>query len=474
MRKKAPRLVIAAPSSGSGKTLVTCGLLSALKKEGRRAAAFKCGPDYIDPMFHETVLGTPSKNLDTFFAGEELTRQLFLEDVSPADLSVVEGVMGLYDGLGGVTTRASTWDVARALEAPVILVVDGARSSVSVLALIRGFMDFMEDRRIRGVIFNRVSPMRYPALKTMTEERLGLAVCGYLPKLEGITMESRHLGLVMPQEIEGLKEQMDRLGQTCHETLDLELLEKIGAEAPALEERRERLFPDLHLQRETSPKGPVIAVARDPAFSFYYKDNLRLLEKLGARLIPFSPIKDEGVPGEADALLLGGGYPELHGGELAENVSMRHSIKTRIQSGMPCLAECGGFLYLLEELEDREGRGHRMAGFLPGKSRYTGKLSRFGYVTLTPAEDRKAAASAESGGLLVQGESIRGHEFHYMDTADTGEALLARKPVTGRSWTCGQMGEGFYAGFPHLYLYSCVEMAGRFVRKAEEYGNKRQ
>ena len=155
---------------------MTCGLLSALKKEGRRAAAFKCGPDYIDPMFHETVLGTPSKNLDTFFAGEELTRQLFLEDVSPADLSVVEGVMGLYDGLGGVTTRASTWDVARALEAPVILVVDGARSSVSVLALIRGFMDFMEDRRIRGVIFNRVSPMRYPALKTMTEERLGLAV----------------------------------------------------------------------------------------------------------------------------------------------------------------------------------------------------------------------------------------------------------------------------------------------------------
>ena len=247
MRKKAPRLVIAAPSSGSGKTLVTCGLLSALKKEGRRAAAFKCGPDYIDPMFHETVLGTPSKNLDTFFAGEELTRQLFLEDVSPADLSVVEGVMGLYDGLGGVTTRASTWDVARALEAPVILVVDGATSSVSVLALIRGFMDFMEDRRIRGVIFNRVSPMRYPALKTMTEERLGLAVCGYLPKLEGITMESRHLGLVMPQEIEGLKEQMDRLGQTCQETLDLELLEKIGAEAPALEKRRERLFPDLHL-----------------------------------------------------------------------------------------------------------------------------------------------------------------------------------------------------------------------------------
>ncbi len=465
MRKKAPRLVIAAPSSGSGKTLVTCGLLSALKKAGRRAAAFKCGPDYIDPMFHETVLGTPSKNLDTFFAGEELTRQLFLEDAAEADFSVVEGVMGLYDGLGGVTTQASTWDVARALEAPVILVVDGAKSSVSVLALIRGFMDFMGDRRIGGVIFNRVFPMRYPSLKTMTEERLGLAVCGYLPKLEGITMESRHLGLVMPQEIEGLKEQMDRLGQTCLETLDMGLLEKIGAEALPLEERRELLFPDLHLREGLSAKGPVIAVAKDSAFSFYYKDNLRLLEKLGVRLIPFSPMRDERVPEEADALLLGGGYPELHGGELAENGSMRSSIQGSLQAGMPCLAECGGFLYLLEELEDRQGRTHRMAGFLPGKSHDTGKLSRFGYVTLTPAKN---------GGLLEPGESIQGHEFHYMDTENPGEAFLAGKPVTGRSWTCGHMGDGFYAGFPHLYLYSCGKLAGRFVRKAEEYGNRRQ
>ena len=483
MRKKAPRLVIAAPSSGSGKTLVTCGLLSALKKAGRRAAAFKCGPDYIDPMFHETVLGTPSKNLDTFFAGEELTRQLFLEDAALADLSVVEGVMGLYDGLGGVTTQASTWDVARTLEAPVILVVDGAKSSVSVLALIRGFRDFMEEKRIRGVIFNRVSPMRYPSLKSMTEDRLGLSVCGYLPKLEGIVMESRHLGLVMPQEIEGLKEQMDRLGQTCLETLDLELREKIGAEAPPLEETRELLFPNLHLGEGASAKGPAIAVARDPAFSFYYKDNLRLLEKLGARLLPFSPMKDKRVPGEADALLRGGGYPELYGGELAENGSMRDSIQSSLQAGMPCLAECGGFLYLLEELEDREGRAHRMAGFLPGKSHYTGKLSRFGYVTLTLTEDGKAATSAESGrfpataehgGLLGPGESIQGHEFHYMDTEGTGEALLARKPVTGRSWTCGHIGEGFYAGFPHLYLYSSPKVAARFVRKAEEYGNKRQ
>ena len=459
MRRNVPRLVIAAPASGSGKTLVTCGILAAMKKAGRRAAAFKCGPDYIDPMFHETVLGTPSKNLDTFFAGQELTRQLFLEDAAQADLSIVEGVMGLYDGLGGCTTQASTWDVARTLEAPVILVVDGAKSSVSVLALIRGFADFMEDRRVRGVIFNRVSPMSYPVLKAMTEEQLGIAVCGYLPKMEEIHMESRHLGLVMPGEIRDMKEQMERLGQTCLETLDLDLLEKIGAEAPQME------AAEAWIPGRVSAGQPVIAVARDPAFTFYYKDNLRLLEKLGAVLIPFSPMKDSRIPEEADALLLGGGYPELHGGELEDNVSMRRSIQDRLGEGMPCIAECGGFLYLLEELEDRKGKPYQMAGVLEGRSHYTGKLSRFGYITLTP----------EGGGdLLKPEESIRGHEFHYMDTNGNGEDLLARKPITDRAWTCGHTSDIFYAGFPHLYFYSCVEAAGRFVRKAEEYGRKRQ
>ena len=426
MRRNVPRLVIAAPASGSGKTLVTCGILAAMEKAGRRAAAFKCGPDYIDPMFHETVLGTPSKNLDTFFAGQELTRQLFLEDAAQADLSIVEGVMGLYDGLGGCTTQASTWDVARTLEAPVILVVDGAKSSVSVLALIKGFADFMEDRRVRGVIFNRVSPMRYPVLKAMTED---------------------------------MKEQMERLGQTCLETLDLDLLEKIGAEAPQME------AAEAWILGRVSAGQPVISLARDPAFTFYYKDNLRLLEKLGAVLIPFSPMKDSRIPEEADALLLGGGYPELHGGELEDNVSMRRSIQDRLGEGMPCIAECGGFLYLLEELEDRKGKPYQMAGGLEGRSHYTGKLSRFGYITLTP----------EGGGdLLKPEESIRGHEFHYMDTNGNGEDLLARKPVTDRAWTCGHTSDIFYAGFPHLYFYSCVEAAGRFVRKAEEYGRKRQ
>lgn len=464
MRKtQAPRLVIAAPASGSGKTLLACGLLAALRQKKIQAAAFKCGPDYIDPMFHEAVLGIPSKNLDTFLAGRGRMRQLFLADAVRADVSVIEGVMGLYDGLGGVTKDASTWDVAAALEAPVILVVDAGKASVSVLALIRGFLAYAQQEggsRIRGVVFNRLSPGRYPALKALAEEELGVRVCGFLPRLDDVCMESRHLGLVMPGEIPGLRGQMERLGQQCLETLDIPLLLSIAGEAPALQEEPLPAFPRGRGVR------PVIAVARDEAFSFYYKDNLRLLEMLGAQLHPFSPLRDRQVPAEADALLLGGGYPELYGRELSENRPMRDSVQGAVAGGMPCLAECGGFLYLQEELEDRDGRAFEMAGALKGRSRYTGKLSRFGYVTLT-------APQAGETALLMPGESLRGHEFHYMDTDGNGTDLLAVRPVTGRSWPCGHMTDRFYGGFPHLYLWSHVETAARFVRKAEEYGRER-
>lgn len=455
MKRKAPRIVIAAPASGSGKTLLVCGILSALRQSGRETAAFKCGPDYIDPMFHEKVLGTPSKNLDTFFTGREQVRQLFLEDAGEKRMSVIEGVMGLFDGLAGVSEKASTWDVAEALDAPVILAVDASKSSLSMLALIRGFMDTAGEGRIRGVIFNRLSPSRYPALQELVRDRLGILPCGFLPKMKDIQVDSRHLGLVMPEEISDLEEQMEKLGSQCLRTLDLELLEKIADEASLMEEKSLYSF-----DRNQFKHKPVIAVARDQAFSFYYKDNLRLLEKLGARLVPFSPLRDKALPEEADGLLLGGGYPELHGEELEDNRQMRDSIRRAVTGGMPCIAECGGFLYLQEELTDRDGRSHAMAGVLQGKSRYTGRLSRFGYVTLTAEREGMAAKT---------GDSIRGHEFHYMDTDRNGEDYSAKKPVTGRTWRCGFAGETLYAGFPHLYLYSRIETAENFVRKAEQY-----
>lgn len=461
MKRKAPRLVIAAPASGSGKTLLTCGLLSALVQSGIKTAAFKCGPDYIDPMFHETVLGTPSKNLDTFFTDEEMTRQLFLEDAVRAEISVVEGVMGFYDGLGGISDQASTWNVAKAIQAPVIFVADASRSSLSVLAMIRGFMEFRKDSMIRGVIFNRMSPGRYPAIKKLTEESLGIRVCGYIPRLPEFHLESRHLGLVMPGELQDLKKQMARLGQQCRTTLDLSLLKNIAGSAPDLEEKK----IDFNIQRQEYVSKPVIAVAKDEAFSFYYKDNLRLLEKMGARLLPFSPLHDREVPEEADALLLGGGYPELYADALAGNCSMRRSVREHLLQGMPCMAECGGFLYLLQKLEDQEGSVYPMVGLYPGKSRYTGRLTRFGYVTVTA---RKGDA------LLKREERIRAHEFHYMDTDGNGKDLLAVKPVSERSWECGHLSGVSYAGFPHLYLYSCMGAAGRFTERAYEYGRRKQ
>ena len=298
----------------------------------------------------------------------------------------------------------------------------------------------------------------------MTEEELGIPVCGYLPKMEDMDLESRHLGLVMPGEIKKWKDKLKKLERQCLASLDLPLLEKIASIAPDMEEREIRI-PAANMPQKPLQKPPVIAVAKDAAFSFYYKDNLRLLEKLGAQLLEFSPLNDREIPREADALLLGGGYPELHGECLEENLPMRQSVKQALSSGMPCMAECGGFLYLQEEMEDPEGRHCKMAGFLPGKSFYKGRLSRFGYVSLTAQKD---------GAFAKEKESIRGHEFHYMDTDANGDAFQACKPITGRNWECGVTGESFYAGFPHLYLYSMPDFAGRFVRKAEEYGKNRR
>lgn len=469
--KNCPRILLAAPKSGSGKTFVTCALLAALKGRGKRAAAFKCGPDYIDPMFHETVLETSSKNLDTYFADESLTRYLFLEEIeeTKAEIAVIEGVMGYYDGLGGVSVKASAYEAAAVLDAPALLIVDAVGSSVSLCALIKGFLEFQRPSRIAGVILNRASAMFYPRLKELIEGETGLPVCGYLPVQKDISLESRHLGLVLPQELSRIQEDLQTLGERAAETLDLRRILKIAERAPALksgginetEKRVQALQAELDFREA---ERPVIAVARDKAFSFYYKDNLKLLEKLGAKLAVFSPLGDTKIPEEADALLLGGGYPELYGEALGQNGAMRQSVREAIVGGMPYLAECGGFLYLQKILADKEGKTHAMAGVLEGSSRYTGKLSRFGYVELELLKDQM---------LGKAGTVIKGHEFHYMDTDSSGECMRARKPAGGRSWTCGHGDAAGYAGFPHLYLYSNPDAAAAFVRAAARYHGKK-
>ena len=441
-----PRLLFAAPASGSGKTTVVCGLLRALKNRGKGVRAFKCGPDFIDPLFHETVVGMPSGTLDLFFSDQDQLKRLFCRHAAGADLCLIEGVMGYYDGLGAATDRASSYAVARALDVPVVLIVDGRGQSLSALATLEGFLRFREDSRIRGVLFNRMSESVYNALKPQVEA-LGVRPLGYVPKAPEVMVESRHLGLVTPGEIEDLGQKLDALAALLERTVDMEGLLALAGSAPALEAPPAPPIPPLPRTR--------IAVARDQAFCFLYRDNLDLLADYGAELIIFSPLHDDALPAGAQGLILPGGYPELHARALSENESMRRSVREAIQNGLPCLAECGGFLYLHRELEDMEGRSWPMAGVLDARAYRTPRLGRFGYITLTAKADTA---------FLPAGEIVRGHEFHYFESESCGDALRAQKPTGSRGWDCGHSRGNLLMGFPHLYYPSDPQLIERFLR----------
>ena len=347
-----PGMLLTAPASGSGKTLITCGILQALVNRGLKTASFKCGPDYIDPMFHGKVIGTKSRNLDTFFTDAAVTRYLYEKNTAGCDAVVVEGVMGYYDGLGGVKTEGSTYDVACTLNLPAVLIVNGRGASLSVLAMIKGFLEYRRDSHICGVILNQVSPMISRQLKNLIEQELGIRVFGYVPKMGELSLDSRHLGLVLPGEIQALKEKLNRLAEELEKTLDLDGMLRFSEEYgmhfedafPSVQAEMTR--EDEKIRALSFPDKVRIAVAEDDAFCFTYLDNLELLEELGAELVPFSPVQDAELPGDVWGLILSGGYPELHAEALGRNSSMRHAVRSAVESGMPCIAECGGFLYL--------------------------------------------------------------------------------------------------------------------------------
>ena len=468
---KIPRILISAPSSGSGKTVISCAIMQALTMKGYRVAACKCGPDYIDPMFHREVLGVDSENLDLFFTGEEDLPEVFARHAGNKDIAVVEGVMGFYDGMALDSFRASSYDVARTLQAPVILVLSARGMALSAAAVIEGIARFQKDSNVRGILLNRITAGIYPRMKDMLEKELAkrglsIPVLGYVPEDEAFSLESRHLGLVTPAELKGLKEEMARAGELLLETVDLETLCAVAAQAPEIPapekspEGSEISVPGKSSQAPEIP-APLVAVARDEAFCFYYKENLRLLEELGCELRYFSPLHDRELPANIQGMILGGGYPELYAEALSENVSMRRSIKEAVRSGIPCLAECGGFLYLQEELKDRESRAWRMAGVIKGSAASKGRLARFGYVKIEGKKD---------GLYLKKDENIRGHEFHYWDSTDNGADCVAVKPDGKRSWECIHMEGKLFAGFPHLYLPSNRKFAERFVEQCMQMG----
>ena len=450
---KIPRILIAAGASGSGKTLITCGILQALCSIGKRVSSFKCGPDYIDPMFHAKVIGTKARNLDTFFTDEKTTQYLLQQNAKDTDISVIEGVMGYYDGLGGIDTKASAYDVARVTKTPVIFIINGKGMSLSAAAYLKGFMEYRKDSRICGVILNQISPMMYPQLKKRIEEELCISVLGYVPKVDNLFLESRHLGLVMPQEIKSLNEKIKEFARQLENTLDLDRLIEMAENAEDLEE----VEIEIHRMKEK----PVIAVARDEAFCFFYEDNLELLKKMGAELIEFSPIHDKKLPSGADGLLLYGGYPELTARQLSQNVQMRKSIKEAIVSGMPCMAECGGFMYLHETMEDMDGQEWPMTGVIKGRAYRTEKLGRFGYIEVEAKKEQM---------LGMEAGKICAHEFHYFDSTSCGDYFYAEKPLRKRGWDCIHGEYRMIAGFPHLYYYSNRKIPEQFLRACVGFG----
>ena len=461
MASNAARLLLCAPASGGGKTTFTCGLLHALMRRGLVASACKCGPDYIDPMFHSEVIGAKSRNLDLFFSSPDLVRALVADSAASSDVTIIEGVMGYYDGIA-VSDVASAWDVARVTETPAVLVVDGRGRARSIAAEVLGFLKFREDSRIAGVVLNRVSAMAYARIKQLVEEETGVRVYGCLPVLDDCSLESRHLGLVTAAEVEDLRGKLDRLADVMEQTVDIDGLVALAESAgdmgldaskphPSSDHASEVAIPNAVPEAAGSVR---IAVAHDDAFCFYYTDALRLLEELGAQLVEFSPIADAELPQDVSGIYLGGGYPELHARELSQNLGMRESIAAAIRSGMPTVAECGGFMYLHEQLEGDSGEVYPEVGVVQGTSFRTPRLGRFGYVTLTARHD----------GLLADaGETLQAHEFHYWDSTTAGEAFLAEKPQSERSWQCCMHTSTMYAGYPHLYFPGNPWAARRFV-----------
>ena len=454
---KLNRIMVAAPGSGSGKTTITCSLLMVLKNRGEQVVSYKCGPDYIDPMFHKQVIGIPSKNLDTFFTDEDATKELFLKNRTEKDFVVMEGVMGLFDGLGGIREEGSSYHLAKVTETPIVLVINAKGMGRTLIPMIAGFLKYDKEKLIKGVILNKMSKYYYEIIKPLIEEELRIRVLGYFPEEKDINLESRHLGLVMPNESEDIQKRLQVMSKRFEKTVDVEEIEHIAEQAKELLLAQKPLNINGCSDKECS--RPVIAVAKDEAFCFYYEDNLLMLQENGAKITYFSPLHDTKLPDCCDALLIGGGYPELYAGELSRNVNMRNAIKQAIDTGMPIVAECGGFMYLHESITDKDGISHPMVGVIPATCSYKGKLVRFGYVEI---QENKSC-------FLPEGQLIKGHEFHYFDSTDNGDCCTAQKPTTGREYSCVMEGDNYWMGFPHLYYPSNPFFAESFVKKAEKY-----
>lgn len=442
------RVFLAGASSGSGKTIITCGLLEALKKKGLSVSAYKCGPDYIDPMFHRSVIGVSSENLDSFFM-DEIMLNTALGTGEKTDISVIEGAMGIFDGISGLRLEGSAYDIARLTNTPIILIMDVHGMGRTMVSLIKGILADDECGLIKGIVLNRISKGYFESIKTFIEDETKVPVVGYLEKLKGVNLESRHLGLKMPHEIDNLKEEVERVASSIERSFNLDKIVEISNEVSFMEKKGLRGDSS---KISSGIKKVRLGVAKDEVFCFYYEENLRLLEEYGAELIYFSPLHDKCIPEGVSGLLIGGGYPELRLKELSENVSMKASIKNAIDNNMPTIAECGGFMYLHKAIVDNDGAMYEMVGAIDAKAYNEGKLVRFGYVEIS-----------------MDSYEVKGHEFHYFDSEKNGSDAIARKPFSDKEWSFGYVDENRIWGFPHLYYGSCKSLPRDFVNAIRKY-----
>ncbi len=490
------KIIITGNSSNTGKTVVTCALLAWLKENGFSPCAFKTGPDYIDPMFHRSVQDVACHNLDLFlckknvpvsteekcgqpgvvphpdFTAECRLQQIFDRYAAGHDAVVIEGAMGWHDGIGG-TPAGSAWDIAQTLSVRGLLVVDVPTE------MGKEYNGFPSAEGIAAIFLNRCSDAFFPELQSEIEKATHLPVVGHLPEMDEAVWGSRHLGLVTAQEIKDLRRKVKALGEAFGQRTDCQRLSAIFSEengkspswrtsdcsaatangwSPGNDKKK-----SVADKRNGKEQKPLLAVARDEAFSFTYEETLDALKDAGCDICFFRPLYEKKLPDGAKGLLLPGGYPELHAKQLSDNKPMLAAVRDAVQSGLPAIAECGGFLYLGEKLQGADGQMYEMTGALHGMATRQQKLVRFGYAALT----------AQTDGLLFQkGERVFVHEFHYWDTTENGIDFYAEKPVSGKNWIAGYHTPTLYAGFGHLYLAAEPEATERFVRKMQEYGSE--
>ncbi|MGI6776961.1 MAG: cobyrinate a,c-diamide synthase [Acetivibrionales bacterium] len=468
--------MIAGTNSGCGKTTIATGIMAALVKRGCKVQPFKVGPDYIDPMFHSFITAKYSRNLDTWMLDEDTVRYLFERSAKDADIAVIEGVMGMYDGFGGDDETGSTAHLSKVVKSPVVLVVDGEGMSLSIAALIQGFVDFDRNVDIKGVIINNInSEAHYQLLKDIIEGNIEVRALGYLPKISGYSLESRHLGLVPSDEVEGLRKKISLLVEQIEKTVELDTLLKMAGESDELLLTGSQLKGfcqgNGHLDYSSSGQSRVkIGVAKDKAFNFYYRDNLELLEMLGAELVFFSPVNDNNLPKDIDGIYIGGGYPEVWAKELEKNTSMKSDIREAIMQGIPAYAECGGLIYMSESIRDIEGNVFNMVGVIPGKSEMSSSLKRFGYVDIEVNQDNV---------LARKGFKVRGHEFHYSLTEVSPDVpacyTVSKQKRDGKtsSWMCGFKSYNLLAGYPHIHFWANTDFAREFVNNCRKWKVKR-